>query len=68
MSESDEAIAMAIIDAIDPNGWLTVDLESILAGFDPALEIELDEVVAVLHRIQQFDPIGVGYRTFLNVC
>ena len=24
-------------------------------------EIELDEVLAVLHRIQQFDPIGVGY-------
>ena len=67
MSESDEAIAMAIIDAIDPNGWLTVDLESILAGFDPALEIELDEVVAVLHRIQQFDPIGVGYRN-LSEC
>ena len=67
MSESDEAIAMAIIDAIDPNGWLTIDLESILAGFDPALEIELDEVVAVLHRIQQFDPIGVGYRN-LSEC
>lgn len=67
MSESDEAIAIAIIDAIDPNGWLTVDLESIIAGFDPALEIELDEVVAVLHRIQQFDPIGVGYRN-LSEC
>ena len=67
MSESDEAIAIAIIDAIDPNGWLTVDLESIRTGFDPALEIELDEVVAVLHRIQQFDPIGVGYRN-LSEC
>ena len=67
MSESDEAIAIAIIDAIDPNGWLTADLESILTGFDPALEIELDEVVAVLHRIQQFDPIGVGYRN-LSEC
>ena len=29
MSESDEAIAIAIIDAIDPNGWLTSDLESL---------------------------------------
>ena len=62
MSENDEAIALAIIDAIDPNGMLTVDIESIHAGFDPINEIELDEVVAVLHRIQQFDPIGVGYR------
>lgn len=62
MSENDEAIALAIIDAIDPNGMLTVDIESIHAGFDPINEIELDEVMAVLHRIQQFDPIGVGYR------
>ena len=67
MSESDEAIAIAIIDAIDPNGWLTVDLESILTGFDPALEIGLEEMLAVLHRIQQFDPIGVGYRN-LSEC
>ncbi len=62
MSEQDEAIAMAIIDAIDANGMLTTDIESIQSGFDPELEIEVDEVLAVLHRIQQFDPIGVGYR------
>lgn len=62
MSEQDEAIALAIIDAIDANGMLTVDIESIHSSFDPELEIELDEVVAVLHRIQQFDPVGVGYR------
>lgn len=62
MSEQDNSIALAIIDAIDHNGMLTVDLESIHSGFDSDLEIELDEIVAVLHRIQQFDPIGVGYR------
>lgn len=62
MSEKDYSIALAIIDAIDSNGMLTVDLDSIHSGFDSDLEIELDEVVAVLHRIQQFDPIGVGYR------
>lgn len=62
MSERDEAIALAIIDAIDANGMLTLDLESIHAGFDPGLELDLEEVLAVLHRIQQFDPVGVGYR------
>ena len=62
MSETDRAVAMAIIDAIDANGMLTVDLESILSEFDEELELEMDEVLAVLHRIQQFDPIGVGYR------
>ena len=62
MSEQDKSIALALIDAIDANGLLTVSIESIHTGFDAELEIELDEVLAVLHRIQQFDPIGVGYR------
>ena len=67
MSEQDASIALAIIDAIDSNGMLTVDLESIHSGFDSDLEIEIDEIVAVLHRVQQFDPIGVGYRN-LSEC
>ena len=67
MSEKDSSIALAIIDAIDNNGMLTADLESIHSGFDSDLEIEIDEVLAVLHRIQQFDPIGVGYRN-LSEC
>ena len=62
MSEQDRSIGLAIIDAIDINGMLTVELESIHSGFYPDAEIELDEVLAVLHRIQQFDPVGVGYR------
>ena len=62
MSEQDRSIGLAIIDAIDINGMLTVDIESILSSFYPDAEIELDEVLAVLHRIQQFDPVGVGYR------
>lgn len=62
MSEQDYSIALAIIDSIDTNGQLTTDIESIHSGFDSDLEIEFDEILAVLHRIQQFDPIGVGYR------
>ena len=62
MSDIDREIAVAIIDAIDPNGMLTVGLESLQSGLNPEFEIEIDEILAVLHRIQQFDPIGVGYR------
>ncbi len=62
MSNRDQLIALAIIDAIDANGMLGVDLDSILAGFDPEAGIGADEVLAVLHRIQRFDPIGVGSR------
>ena len=62
MSEKDVSIAYAIIDAIDANGALTLEIEAIHSDLDIELDVELDEVVAVLHRIQQFDPIGVGYR------
>jgi RNA polymerase sigma-54 factor len=62
-SERDAAIAEAIIDGIDDDGYLTVSLvdiaESTNAGDDP---VEEDEVEAVLHRIQRFDPVGVGAR------
>ena len=62
MSETDEIIALSIIDSIDSNGMLTTDIETIHQGLESSLEIDVDEVLAVLHRIQQFDPIGVGYR------
>lgn len=62
MSDSDRAIATAIIDAIDNDGRLTISPEEILEGMPAEAELELDEVMAVLHRIQQFDPPGVGGR------
>ncbi len=67
MSDSDLLIGMSIIDSIDPNGLLTSSIESIHAGLIREIDIEDDEVLAVLHRIQQFDPVGVGYRD-LNEC
>jgi RNA polymerase sigma-54 factor len=60
MSASDRAIATAILDAIDNNGRLTLSPEEILEGMPAEMALELDEVMAVLHRIQQFDPPGVG--------
>lgn len=62
LSETDRLIGVALIDAIDVNGRLSADVESILSGLQDYLEVEEDEVLAVLHRIQLFDPVGVGYR------
>ncbi|KOO08098.1 RNA polymerase factor sigma-54 [Vibrio hepatarius] len=58
-SETDRTIALAIIDAIDDYGYLTVSLQDILESFDNE-DIELDEIEAVRKRIQQFDPLGVA--------
>jgi len=62
MSDADRMIATAIIDAVDPSGRLTVNPEELLEGLPAEAGIELDEVMAVLHRVQQFDPPGVAAR------
>lgn len=59
-SDVDRIVALAIIDAIDDNGRLTQSPEEIQQALAGHLDVELEEVVAVLHRIQQFDPPGVG--------
>ena len=63
LSERDRIIAEAIIDSISPDGRLSSEIHDLVEGFDPEDEVEKDEVVAVLHRIQHFDPVGVGYRS-----
>lgn len=64
-TDLDRAIGHVILDAIDERGYLTLPVEDILeavADPDDPDAVELDEVEAVLHRIQQFDPPGVGAR------
>jgi len=65
-SETDHAIALAFIDAVDSEGRLTQTPEQIHAGL--ALDdVEMDEVMAVLHRLQHFEPTGV-FATDLREC
>ncbi len=62
-SDNDFIIAIAIIDAINDDGYLTESVEDIFNGLKDDLDIELDEVEAVLHRVQRFDPVGIAART-----
>ena len=67
MSELDRFIAEAFIDAIDGDGYLTTDCGDILLQCqeqypEEFMDVEMDEVEAVLHRLQQFDPPGVAAR------
>lgn len=65
-SERDHAIAAAIIDAVDDDGYLRSSPEDIWQGLQEQLDdleldsLDLGEVVAVLHRVQHFDPPGVA--------
>ena len=62
MSDKDRLIAVTLIDCINQQGYLEETLEEVLEAFDPELDIELDEIEAVLHRIQQFEPAGIAAR------
>jgi len=66
MAASDRVIAIAIIDAINPDGMLTLSVAELLASLEGAIDeataVDAADVEAVLNRIQQFDPIGVGAR------
>jgi len=61
LSARDEVIALAVIDAIDGNGYLRTDCEELLSTLgDPTIAPE--EVTTIIHRVQSFDPAGVGAR------
>ena len=59
-SPRDTRIGIALIDAIDDDGYLREDLAALAAGLRPDFETTPGEMLPVLHRIQQFDPVGVG--------
>jgi len=60
-TDRDKYIGIAIIDAIDDDGYLLISIPEIYAGLVNELDdLDLEEVIAVQHAINQFDPIGVG--------
>ncbi len=61
-SDTDKTIAASIIDAINDEGFLELELSDLHSSLSKHIEIDLNEIEAVLHRIQQFEPLGVGSR------
>ncbi|WP_409517523.1 RNA polymerase factor sigma-54 [Citrobacter braakii] len=60
-SDTDRAIATSIVDAVDETGYLTVILDDILESMGDD-DVGMDEIEAVLKRIQRFDPVGVAAK------
>ncbi|WP_348677685.1 RNA polymerase factor sigma-54 [Alcanivorax profundi] len=66
MSDVDRLIAITIIESLDDRGYMTVSIDDIVTmmnvqeGLPEDAPIEADEVLAVQHRLQQFDPVGVA--------
>ncbi len=62
MSDRDRRIGVALIDAIDDDGYIAESLDGLCDSLRPEVDARPDEVLTVLHRIQRFDPVGVGAR------
>jgi RNA polymerase sigma-54 factor len=61
-SDVDAAIARAIVYGLDEDGYLHDSLEDVRASLAPELLVEEDEILAVLHRVQRLEPVGVATR------
>ena len=59
----DLAVARAVIDAIDDDGYLRDSLEEICQSLLPELSVEVADVERVLGQVQSLDPAGVGARS-----
>lgn len=59
MSDVDRAIATALIDAINSDGFLSISITELHASLtSDEHPLDLDEIEAVRHRLQLFDPVG----------
>ena len=58
------AIGQAIIDAINDDGYLTDDIETIRSTLAPDVLVSIEDIELVLVKlVQQFDPVGIGARS-----
>ena len=62
LNERDQRIGAALIDSINSDGYLETDLEGLQQTLGGGEMVGIDEIEAVLHWIQQCDPVGVGAR------
>lgn len=62
LSPRDLRIGLALVDAIDDDGYLREPIDAIAAALRPDLLADADEVQAVLRQVQRLDPPGVGAR------
>ncbi|KAF1684845.1 RNA polymerase factor sigma-54 [Pseudoxanthomonas broegbernensis] len=63
LSGRDRHIGAALIDSLDEDGYLREPLAAIAQALLPEVHAGEDEILAVLHQVQRFDPVGVAARS-----
>ena len=62
LSPRELAIARAIVDGVNDDGYVTDSIDDIAATLKPEVIVEADEVERVLKLVQTLDPPGVAAR------
>ena len=68
LAPRDLAIARAIVDAINDDGYLFDSPEDIAATLLPEVTADASEVDRVLELVKLLDPAGVGARSLSDAC
>ena len=61
-SAKDRGLVTLLIDALNEDGYLTLDLEDLYTALPEDLDTEPEELFTALRLLQSFDPPGVGAR------
>ena len=62
LSERDHALACAIVESLDDDGYLRISLDEISSNSGMVPAVEDVEMQIALKRVQSLDPAGVGAR------
>lgn len=63
LTSRDGAIATAVVESLDDDGYLRVPLEEIAQALAREPRVEADEITIALRLVQSLDPAGVGARS-----
>jgi RNA polymerase sigma-54 factor len=66
LSPRDRAIGEAIIELLDEDGYLRETHDTVRAALGAGTPVDDDEIEAVRHRIQRFEPVGVASRNLAD--
>jgi RNA polymerase sigma-54 factor len=62
LSERDRRLVQLLIDALDEDGYLSMELDELQGMLPAELDIDLDDLQVALRHVQHMDPPGVGAR------
>jgi RNA polymerase sigma-54 factor len=62
LAPRERSIGLAIVDAVNDDGYLTEPFDAIAATLKPEIQASDEEIAEMLEVVQGLDPLGVGAR------